>query len=194
MPPRPEFYKPASQRSFPFMAFVVRTAAEPYAMVPSIRRVVADLDPTLAVADVKTMDDHIAHAVARPRFVSTLVMGFSALRSTLAVIGIYGVMAWSVAQKQREIAIRMALGAETTSVLALVLRKAALLAAAGIAAGLLLMPLATQPLRSLLFGIAPGDPLSLAASALALALVTFAAALIPALRASRIQPGSLVRA
>jgi putative ABC transport system permease protein len=193
VPPRPEIYKPASQRSFPFMAFVVRTTAEPYAMVPSIRRVVAELDPTLAVADVKTMDDHIAHAVARPRFVSTLVMGFGLLALTLAVIGIYGVMAWSVAQKQREIAIRMALGAETASVLALVLRKAALLASVGIAAGLLLTPLATQPLRSLLFGVAPGDPLSLAASALALALVTLAAALIPAVRASRIQPGSLVK-
>ena len=193
VPPRPEIYRPASQRSFPFMAFVVRTTGDPYAMVPAIRHAVAELDPTLAIANVKTMDDHIAHALARPRFVSTLVTGFSALALTLALIGIYGVMAWSVAQRQREIAIRVALGAETRSVLALVLRKAALLAAAGIGAGLVFTPLATRPLQSLLFGVTAGDPLSLAAATGLLACVTLVAALIPAARAARIQPGTLVR-
>ncbi|HTL43253.1 MAG TPA: ABC transporter permease [Vicinamibacterales bacterium] len=193
VPPRPEIYQPASQRSFPFMAFVVRTAGDPYQMVPSIRHAVAELDPTLAIADVKTMDDHIAHAVARPRFVSALVTGFSVLALTLAVIGIYGLMGWSVAQQQREIAIRMALGAEKASVLALVLRKAAWLAGAGIAAGLAVTPIATRPMGALLFGVTPADPLSLAAAALALAFVTLFAAFVPAARAARIQPGTLVR-
>jgi predicted permease len=193
VPPRPEIYQTASQRSFPFMAFVVRTAADPYDMVPSIRHAVAELDPTLAIAEVKTMDDHIAHAVARPRFVSTLVAGFSVLALILAVIGIYGLMGWSVAQQQREIAIRMALGAERASVLALVLRKAAWLAVAGITAGLALTPIAARPMAALLFGVTPGDPMSLAAAAAALAFVTLFAAFIPAVRAARIQPGSLVR-
>jgi predicted permease len=193
VPPRPEIYQSVTQRSFPFMAFVVRTAGEPYAMVPSIRHAVAELDPTLAIADVKTMDDHIAHAVARPRFVSALVTGFSLLALTLAVIGIYGLMAWSVTQQQREIAIRMALGAEKASVLMLVLRKAAGLAAAGIAVGLLLTPLATRPMAALLFGVTPADPVSLGAAAAALAVVTLFAAFVPAARAARIQPGALVR-
>src|SRR4029079_15904560 len=105
----------------------------------------------------------------------------------------YGLMAWSVAQQQREIAIRMALGAEKASVLALVLRKAAWLAGAGIAAGLVLTPIATRPMAALLFGVTPGDPFSLAAAAAALAFVTLFAALVPAARAARIQPGSLVR-
>ena len=193
VPPRPEIYRAASQRSFSFMAFVVRTAGDPYAMVPSVRHAVAELDPTLAIANVKTMDDHIAHALARPRFVSALVTGFSGLAVTLALIGIYGVMAWSVAQQQREIAIRMALGAETTSVLALVLRKAALLAGVGIAAGLLLTPLATRPMAALLFGVSPVDPLSIGMAAAGMAVVSLLAAFVPAARAARIQPGALVR-
>jgi predicted permease len=193
VPPRPEIYRPASQRSFPFMAFVVRTSGDPYALVPAIRHAVAELDPTLAIANVKTMDEHIAHALARPRFVSTLVTGFSALALTLALIGIYGVMAWSVAQRQREIAIRVALGAETRSVLALVLRKAGRIATVGIGAGLVLTPVATRPLQSLLFGVTAGDPLSLAAATALLACVTLVAALIPAARAARIQPATLVR-
>jgi predicted permease len=193
VPPRPEIYQPASQRSFPFMAFVVRTSGDPYAMVPSIRHAVGELDPTLAIADVKTMDEHIATALARPRFVSTLVTGFGVLAVTLAVIGIYGLMAWSVAQQQREIAIRIALGATASSVLGLVLRKALWLAAGGIAAGLALAPMATRPLRALLFGITPGDPLALSSAAAALALVTMVAAFVPALRAARVQPGSVVK-
>jgi ABC-type antimicrobial peptide transport system permease subunit len=175
------------------MAFVVRTSGDPYALVPAIRHAVAELDPTLAIANVKTMDEHIAHALARPRFVSTLVTGFSALALTLALIGIYGVMAWSVAQRQREIAIRVALGAETRSVLALVLRKAGRIATVGIGAGLVLTPVATRPLQSLLFGVTAGDPLSLAAATALLACVTLVAALIPAARAARIQPATLVR-
>jgi ABC-type antimicrobial peptide transport system permease subunit len=175
------------------MAFVVRTAGDPYAMVPSVRHAVAELDPALAIADVKSMDDHVAHALARPRFVSTLVAGFSALALILALIGVYGVMAWSVAQQRREIAIRVALGAETRSVLALVLRKAALLAAAGVGAGLLLTPLATRPIGALLFGVAPGDPYSIGIAAAALSVVTVVAALVPAVRATRIRAGSLIR-
>jgi putative ABC transport system permease protein len=193
VPPRPEIYQPASQRSFPFMAFVVRTTGDPDAMVQSIRHAVAELDPTLAIAEVKTMDDHIAHALARPKFVSTLVTGFGALALMLAVIGIYGVMAWSVAQQRREIAIRMALGAERSSVLALVLRKAGWLATGGIAAGLILMPLATHPLRAMLFGVTTADPVSIGIAAASLALVTVLAAFVPAARAARVHPASLVR-
>ena len=193
VPPRPEIYRPASQRSFPFMAFVVRTTGDPYAMVPLVRHAVAELDPTLAIANVKTMDDHIAHALARPRFVSTLIGGFSVVALILALIGVYGVMAWSVAQQRREIAIRVALGAATGTVLTLVLRKAAVLAAAGIGAGLLLTPLATRPIGALLFGVAPGDPYSIGTAAIALAVVTVVAALIPAVRATRIRADSLGR-
>jgi putative ABC transport system permease protein len=192
-PPRPEIYQPAPQRSFSFMAFVVRTSGDPHAIVPLVRRTVAALDPALAIADVRTMDEHVARALARPRFMSTLITSFSVLALLLAVIGIHGVLAWSVAQQHQEIAIRMALGAASSSVLVIVLRRAALLGAAGIAIGLALAPLATRPLGSMLYGLAPWDPASLAGAALLLGLVTLLAALVPAARASRIQPGSLVK-
>jgi ABC-type antimicrobial peptide transport system permease subunit len=151
------------------------------------------MDPTLAIADVKTMDDHIARALARPRFISSLVTAFSVLAVVLAVIGIYGVMAWAVTQQRREIAIRLALGAASSTVLLMILRRAAWLAGAGVALGLAAAPVATRPMTSLLYGITPADPASTAAAAVLLALVTLIAAFVPAARASRIQPASIVK-
>jgi len=137
VPPRPELYQPASQRSFPFMAFVVRTAGDPRSMAQTIRRAAAEVDASLPLADMKTMDEHVGAALARPRFLSTLIVSFGVLALTLAVVGIYGVMSWAVNERQREFAIRVALGVRSQALFALVLRKAALLVAAGTALGLI---------------------------------------------------------
>jgi predicted permease len=192
-PPQAELYQPATQRSFPFMAFVVRTAGDPYAMVPTIRRAVAELDPALPLANVKTMDDHLARALARPRFLSTLVLAFGALAVTLAIVGIYGVMSWSVSERQREFAIRLALGGRGGTLLALSLRKALLLAVAGIAAGLLGARAAAGVLNGLLFGLEATDAAAYAMGAAAIALVALVACYIPARRALRADPVTLLR-
>jgi putative ABC transport system permease protein len=123
-PPRAEVYQPDSQRSLPFMAFVVRTETDPRAIVPSLRRAAAELDPALPLAGLKTMDEHLQRALSKPRFFSTLVTAFGALAVTLALIGIYAMMAWSVSERRQEFAIRLALGARGSELVAMVLRRA----------------------------------------------------------------------
>jgi putative ABC transport system permease protein len=193
VPPRPELFQPSAQRSFPFMAFVVRTAGDPYAAVPALRRAAAELDPSLPLTNVKTMDDHIARALARPRFVSTLVTAFGALALLLAIVGIYGVMSWSVAERMREFAIRLALGVRGPALVRAVLGKALLLAAAGMAAGLIGARLATRVLSGLLYGIEATDAVSFAASAAVVVIVALAACSVPARRALRADPITLLR-
>jgi putative ABC transport system permease protein len=185
-PPRPEFYQPHTQRSFPFMAFVVRTHGGPSIVTPAIRAEIARLDPAQPISDVATMDEHIARSLSRPRFMSTLVGTFGALALLLSIVGIYGVMAYSVTQRTREIAIRMALGASARSVLAMVLSRTLWLAALGIAAGLAAAAAFTRVLAGLLFGVSRMDPSTFAGTAALLVVVAVAAGALPALRATRI--------
>jgi len=192
-PPRPEFYQPHSQRSFPFMAFVVRTAGPPQHLVPAIRSAVTSLDAAQPISGVNTMDDHIARSLARPRILSTLIASFGALALLLAIVGIYGVMAYAVSQRTQEIAIRTALGASPGEVVGLVLRKAALLSAAGIGCGLALTVAATRALAGLLFEVTPTDAPTYAAVVTLLAFVALLAAAIPAIRAARIDGAQVLR-
>ena len=124
--------------------------------MPSLRRAVAAIDPDLPLSNVRTMDDHIARALARPAFLSTLVSSFGVLAVLLAIVGVYGMMSWSVAERRREIAIRMALGASRQGMLGMVLRRAVVLAALGIGGGLFLAPLAAQVLTG--FSTVSGRP------------------------------------
>jgi putative ABC transport system permease protein len=193
VPPRPELYQSVTQRSFPFIAVVVRTESDPYGVLPSIRRSIAELDPALPLAHARTMDEHIAHALSRPRFLSGLISGFGAVAVTLAVIGIYGMMAWSVVQRRREIAVRVALGARGTAVLNLVLLKALRLTAIGVAGGLAAAWAASGVLSGLLYGVDATDALALAATAAIVGGVALAAAYLPARRALRVNPVTLLR-
>ena len=193
VPPRAEVYQPASQRSFPFMAFVVRTAGDPYNVAQTIRRAAAELDPSIPLANMKTMDEHIAAKLARPRFVSLLITFFGALALTLAMVGIYGVMSWSVAERRQEFAIRMALGARGGMLAGLVMRRAIALAGIGIAAGIAGARAGTRVLMGLLYGVRPADPFTFALIAVIVAAVALAACYLPVRRAAATDPASALR-
>ena len=192
-PPRPEIYQPLTQRSFGTMAFVVRTAIDPYHAVPLIRAGIARLAPSLPMAHVATMEEHVGRALSRPRFMSVLTAVFGALAVALALVGIYGVMAASVSQRTREIAIRMALGARTFELVSMIALEAGALAMTGVVAGVLAAWAASRVLAGLLFGVTPGDPATYLASACALLVVALAAAAFPALRAARIDGAQILR-
>jgi putative ABC transport system permease protein len=192
-PARPEIYEVHTQSPFSFMAFVVRTAGDPEAMIPSIRAAIARLDPAQPVATARSMDTHLERALARPRFMSTLTTAFGALALMLAVVGLYGVISYSVTQRAREIAIRTALGARQADVMRMVLTRALLLAAAGVVFGTAAALFATRFMAGLLYGVTSTDPVTFAATAGLLFAVTLCAAAIPARRAARIGGASALR-
>ena len=169
-----------------FMAFVVRTEGDPYSSVGAIRHEIARLDPSLPMSGVRTMEEHLWRSLARPRFLSALTASFGGLALVLAVVGIYGLIGYTVTQRTRELAIRSALGAQRADVLRLVLSKALVLAAAGVAMGTLLALSLTRLLRGFLFGVTPGDPCTFAAVGALLILCALVSALVPAIRATRI--------
>jgi putative ABC transport system permease protein len=192
-PARPELYEVHAQSPFSFMAFVVRTEGDPYAAVPAIRHEIRRRDPALPMSGTRTMEEHLSRSLARPRFLSALTAGFGGLALVLAVVGIYGLIAYSVTQRTREIAIRSALGAQRIDVLKMVLSKAFLLALTGIAAGTILALIVTRLMSGLLFGVTATDPLTFASVGLLLLTVALIGGLLPALRATRIDGAQALR-
>jgi len=175
------------------MAFVVRTAGDPHAVVPSLRRALAELDPALPLANARTMEEHVERAVAKPKFFSSLVGAFGLLAVALALVGIYAMMAWSVSERRQEFAIRLALGAGSGVLARMVVSRALTLAAIGIAAGLGAARALTGLVASLLYGVRPDDPASFAWTALVVAAVALFACSVPVRRALRADPVSLLR-
>jgi ABC-type antimicrobial peptide transport system permease subunit len=167
------------------MAFVVRTTGDPRTIVPALRSAVARLDPAQPISRVSTMDEHVARSLSRPHFMSTLTAAFGRLALLLSIVGIYGVMAYSVAQRTREIAIRSALGARPRDVLRLVLVKALRLSVAGVIAGLAGAAGLTRLLSGQLYGVAAADPVTYVVVATVLVAVALLAGAIPAARAAR---------
>lgn len=161
----------------------VRTSGDPAAVVPFLREAAAAAHPRATLEEVMTMEARLRAAVAQPRFYAACVGSFAALAVFLAGFGLYGVLAYAVAQRRSEIGIRMALGAERRDVLLLVVRQGAALVAAGAAAGLLVSAALRRILESFLFGVATDDPLTLAAALLVLLVVGLLACWIPARRA-----------
>jgi putative ABC transport system permease protein len=186
VPPRPEFYQPYTQRSFSFMAFVVRTHHDPASLASSIRSEILQLDPAQPISNVATMEEHVDRALSRPRFMSTLIGTFGALALGLSIVGVYGVMAYSVTQRTREIAIRIALGARTRTVLGMILSKTARLTVLGLAIGVTGALALSRLLSGLLFGVRPWDLATFVAACVLLGAAALAAAAIPAIRATRI--------
>ncbi len=185
---RPAVYVPAAQVPFSAMYFAIRTAGDPAGLISSVRAVMRDLDAELPLDAVGTVDALVSTSLSRKRFSMLLMAVFAGLALILAMVGIYGVISYSVTQATREIGIRMALGAGRTHVLRIVLGYAGLLMAAGLVTGIGAAILAGRLLAAQLFEIEPTDPLTLGAVALALAATGFAASLIPAWRAMHVDP------
>lgn len=191
--PKPDAYLSYYQSPRGRMMVFLRTAGEPLALAAPARRVIRELSPASPVYDVKTMSAIVADAMSYARFSALLLALFGAVALALAALGVYGVVSFAVAQRTREIGIRVALGATRGDVLRLVVGQGVALAVAGGAAGLLVALTATRVLRSLLYGVAPSDPVTFAAIALLLAAAVVAASWIPARRAAGTPPAVALR-
>ena len=188
-PPYPQVYLPVAQAPRRWMVLVARTdARDPLALARSTRQAVTSLDPDLALSEVATMEQRIAGATARPRVSAIVLGGFAVAALLLAAIGIYGVMAYSAAQRTREIGIRIALGAEQRDILKLIVGQGMVLIAIGAGIGLALALAATRVFKSLLFGVSATDPLTFTVVLLVLIAVALLACYVPARRATKVDP------
>jgi putative ABC transport system permease protein len=193
VPVNPEMYVPFEQNPQAGMSFVLEAAADPLSLIPNVQRHVRELDPTIPVSSVRTFDEVAARSVEQRRFMMTLLACFAVLALVLAAAGIYGVMAHLVSLRTPEIGVRLTLGAKPGSVMRQVLGEGAIQAAIGLAIGLGASLALMKGLRTILFGIEPTDPLTLASVAVSLMLVAILAVTVPALRAMRVDPISALR-
>jgi len=172
---------------------VIRTAAEPRSVIASVRRQLRAIDPTVAIENVQTLDEIRSDSLASRTFAMRLLVGFSAVGSVLTLIGIYGVLALSVASRRREIAIRTAVGAERRDIRNLVFAEGFRLIAGGILAGLAAALVLSRVLQSFLFGVEPTDPITLIGVGVLFAAVAFLACWVPTHRATRVNPVEALR-
>jgi putative ABC transport system permease protein len=170
------------------VAFYARTDRDAGGFVPVLRREMSAIDPNSAGLTAMALSDYISAAWFGPRLASVFLGVLGLIAMLLAGVGLYGVMAYSVSQRTREIGIRMALGADPDGVLRMVMRRGLLLALSGIAAGLVIALAAAPEIAPLLYHVSPADPISIAGAALFLIVVAVIASLIPALRATRVDP------
>jgi len=159
----------------------------------NIRAIARQLDPRATVDNIATMDEIVSNSIARPRLYAMLLATFAGIAVTLAGIGIYGVMSFSVAQRRREIGIRIALGARHAAVMGLVLRRGAMLTGLGLAAGLAGAAALTGSLRGFLFGITPLDSATFVAVTVLFAAIALLAAYVPARKATAVDPLAAIR-
>jgi putative ABC transport system permease protein len=192
--PRPMIYWPYARFSYPGMTLTLRTLGDTSSVVRAAAAAIREQDPSLAVADIKTMEDVVATSVAQRRLTVQLIGLFAMVALVLAAVGIYGVIAYTVTQRTQEIGIRMALGAQRGRVLGMVVGEAMLLTGTGIAAGLAGALALTRLMKDLLFQVAPGDPLTLMLVTAGLAVVALAASYIPGRRATMVDPVMALRA
>jgi hypothetical protein len=177
-----------------YMTLLVRSEASGATLMPSIRRIVHDLDPALPTYGEHSMTDIVDIATARTRFTMLLLGLASAIALLLGAVGIYGVMAYGVSVRQREIGVRMALGARPGDVSWMISRQGMVLAGVGIAIGLGASIALTRFLRGLLYDVSPMDPVALVGAAVSLLAVTLLASWIPARRAAAVDPADALRA
>ena len=171
----------------------VRTSGAPAAIEAAVRGIVESLDKQLAVSDVRTLDALLYEGVARPRFQMLLLTSFAAIALMLTVIGLYGVMTYSVVKRTRELGVRIALGAGRDAVLALVLKQAMLLVSIGIAMGLAGSWATGRLMTKMVYGVNAGDPFLLAMATGVITLTAAIAAYLPARRAASIDPMRALR-
>jgi len=184
---------PLAQSPAGTMSVVVAASESPERMTEVVRATVRALDPDLPIANVRSMEEVVSGALLPQRLATVLVGAFAALALVLAALGLYGVVAYSVARRTQEIGVRIALGATGPGVLRLVVGQGMRLMAAGVAAGLAGAWGVTRLLASLLYGVSPTDPVAFSLAAVLLGLVALLAAALPAWRASRLDPMTALR-
>jgi predicted permease len=192
-PVTPQLFTPYAQRTSRTVRIVVRSATDPIALAPSIRAEIRSLDPNLAITDFTPLEQLVARSVARNRFYTALLALFAGVALALAATGIFGVMSYSVAQRAKEISIRMALGARAGQVLATIVGRAVALAAAGAVLGLGGALALGRVIENQLFGVTLFDPLTVAGVVLLLIGCAAAASFLPARRAAGLDPASALR-
>ena len=190
---RPEMILPYRQFQFGGMTLVVRSGLPPSQVTDSIRRAVQSLDPQQPVYRLRAMEEFVGDSVAQPRFTALLLAGFALLALVLAVVGVYGVMSYTVSQRAREIAVRMALGARRGEVLRLVVGQSLAYGLIGVFLGLAGAVAGTRLMTGLLFGITATDPLTFVSAGAIVIVASLAASSIPALRAARMTPVTVLR-
>ena len=185
---RNAMYLPYAQSPSNFMFVAVRTSGDPNTLINPIRRIVSDLDPGIALSGVQPMEELVSQSLATDRFTTSLLSGFALVAMLLAIVGLYGVVSYTVSMRMREMGVRIALGAPQGGIRTLVLRWALTLVAAGIGLGLVGAIGMTGLIENLLFGIPTTDPLTFASVAGLMVAAAALASLIPAVRATRVDP------
>jgi putative ABC transport system permease protein len=192
-PVRPEAYLPHAQATSTALTYVARTAIDASSIIPTVRDIVRGLDPLLPISAVSTLEESLAGQLAARRFIMTLLVAFAALAALLAAIGVYGVVSYLVAQRTRELGVRLALGATRADLLRLVVGQSLRQVLPGIVAGVLAAFALTRVMSSQLYGVSATDPLTFAVVTLALIAVGVVASYGPALRAARVEPNAALR-
>jgi predicted permease len=187
------FRQPHGQGSTEMYAVLRAQSGDPRSLAGAVRERMNEIDPSLPLADVRLMEDVLARAQARPRFLTLLLSLFSSVALAIATVGIYGVVSYSVARRTKEFGLRMVLGAQSGDVLGLVMKQGAGMIAIGVGVGLILAVFFTRLMASLLFGVAPTDVATFASVTAVLFLVALAACYIPARRATRVDPIQTLR-
>jgi putative ABC transport system permease protein len=186
-------YFPYSQWDFDTEFLAIRSSSDPAALIPAVRKVVDSVDPDVPVSNIKTYDDLIAEKLVTRKLSTILVSLFSVVALFLSAMGLYGVLAYSISQRRREIGVRIALGAESTNILRLVIRQGLKLVGVGLVVGIVLASVCARLIEGMLYGVSANDPITLGLTVVVLGLAATAACLLPALRAARINPLTALR-
>ena len=193
VPKLAELYYPISQKPELGMTILLRAKGDPLQLVSATREAVQSVDPNLPVFNIRTLETQLSNELVTQRLSVILVGLFSVLALLLAAVGLYGVLAYSIAQRTREIGIRIALGAESGSILSMVVRQGLTIVGIGLVAGIIGAMILTHLIQSLLYGVSGTDPVALLTAVGVLALAAFLACLVPALRAIRVDPITALR-
>jgi predicted permease len=193
MAPRPEVFLAFAQRPFGSMTYVVKASDQPSVLIERVKREIWSVDSRQAVYDTASVEQLVSASVVRHRFSMSVMSGFAALALVLCASGIYGIISFTTMQRTREIGVRMALGADATTIRRMVLREGSAIIAIGLAFGVVGALVGSRFLKTLLFEVRPGDPLTIGVVGLLLALVGIGACYVPARRATRVDPLTALR-
>jgi putative ABC transport system permease protein len=185
---QPTLYFSSGARAWPLMDIAIRTAGDPASVLSAVRGTIRAMDPDLPLSNVRPMTEWVSTSASQPRLNATLLGVFACVALLVAAIGTYGVLAYSVSQRTRELGLRMALGADRAGVLGLIVREGMIVGAAGIVCGVAAAGVLGRALSALVFGVSVWDPSTYAGVSGVLAVVALAACVVPAIRASRVDP------